>query len=462
MPHTDHRRLRSLRAAAAVALIAACAQPALGAARRAPAHRRSRAPTPASSAARPPRPAAGRSWRSSPTSAAAPRARARSSHRCSCSPPRTARRTSPTGTLTPASDLRVVTGQLDWTQTASGQVLDVAQVVIDPTFDATTLDDDAALLVLASPTQAPAIALAGPAESSLLAAGTPAQLAGWGYTLCRRDDPADRALPGPRPSCRARPTARSRRRSTASSTTRPRTSARSMTRASRVAACHGDSGGPLVATAAGGTPVEIGITSHGDPNCNPSYPSVFTRADAVSGLGRAVDRRRRRRRRARPPAAAAATSPTTHAHRRRPPASAAPRRGTRAAPDDGGAPRAPGAFDGSTAPARRAARADARRRPPQRDHDRLHAALRAPHAPAPARDVERRGGGHLRARAPGSFSDAFTDQRGWRYTLPGSFSSPTRVAGTLSVRTRNGACTAHAVRWTARPPSAVRHPSSRR
>jgi len=50
-----------------------------------------------------------------------------------------------------------------------------------------------------------------------------------------------------------------------------------------VSACHGDSGGPLVASTAQGETVEIGITSHGDPNCNAAYPSVFTRADAVSG-----------------------------------------------------------------------------------------------------------------------------------------------------------------------------------
>jgi hypothetical protein len=49
-----------------------------------------------------------------------------------------------------------------------------------------------------------------------------------------------------------------------------------------------------------------------------------------------------------------------------------------------------------------------------------------------------------------SFSAAFTDRRGWRYSIHGRFSSATRVAGTLSITSRNRACTAHAIRWSAR------------
>jgi hypothetical protein len=50
-------------------------------------------------------------------------------------------------------------------------------------------DHGLALLVLASPTTAPLIALAGPDESSLLAAGAPAQLAGWGYSCVGETTP---------------------------------------------------------------------------------------------------------------------------------------------------------------------------------------------------------------------------------------------------------------------------------
>ena len=186
------------------------------------------------------------------------------------------------GAATAPAAFRVVTGSLDWTNRASGQVLGVSRVAIDPTFDATTLDDDAALLVLATPTSAPAIELASPTENSLTQAGTPAQLAGWGYTYvgeptpptvlyqgstvvqsavhCAEQETLDGVLYDPAENLCAADTP-----------------------SFAVSACHGDSGGPLVATAAGGEEIEIGITSHGDPNCNPDYPSVFTRADAVSG-----------------------------------------------------------------------------------------------------------------------------------------------------------------------------------
>ncbi len=334
----------------------------------------------------------------------------------------------------------------------SGQVLSVSQVLIDPTFDATTLDDDAALLVLASPTQAPAIALAGPSESSLLSAGTPAAIAGWGYTYgsettpptslywgstvvqstayCTQQESLDGVLYDPAENVCASDVPRF-----------------------AVATCHGDSGGPLVASAADGAPVEIGITSHGDPTCSTAYPSVFTRADAVSGwVARQVSLTPAP---SDPPAAPAdpgATAATT-AVTSPPPSPPAPVRGrvpAAGATAPAAGPPAAGTFAGATA--QRGGRVSLTVLGAQISAIGISFALRCGHRHARAhlREVSSTKVRVTPADRAWAFSDSFTDQRGWRYAIRGSFSSPTRAAGTLTVSTHNGACSARGVRWSAR------------
>jgi Trypsin len=184
-------------------------------------------------------------------------------------------------TAYPPSAFRVVTGSLDWTQTATRQVLAVASVDVDPAFSPSSLGEDAALLVLSSPTQSPALTLATAGDAQLFAAGTPVTTAGWGYTYVGESTP---------------PTALYWGASTVQSQVLcendefldgvPFDSSDAIcaldTPSMAIATCHGDSGGPLVAIDSTGEPVEIGVTSRGDPSCNPDYPSVFTRADTIS------------------------------------------------------------------------------------------------------------------------------------------------------------------------------------
>jgi hypothetical protein len=83
-----------------------------------------------------------------------------------------------TGTHDPASGFAVVTGALDWADTATGQVSGVSQTAVYPSFDPNTLHGDAAVLELSTPTTAPAIPLA--TTSSFLVPGARDAMAGWG------------------------------------------------------------------------------------------------------------------------------------------------------------------------------------------------------------------------------------------------------------------------------------------
>jgi secreted trypsin-like serine protease len=185
-----------------------------------------------------------------------------------------------TGVPYQPSDYRVVTSALDWTDAATRQVSSVSRVIVEPAFNPGTLDADATLLVLSTPTTAPAIPLASyPEDSYLLNPGTGAEIAGWGATASQ---PLTAQLQW------------------------GQTVVQSLAPCAQQAAllggpfdagyelcaidaptftdstCNGDSGGPLLAQRYGGTWVEIGITSWGATTCSTAEPDFFTRADAVS------------------------------------------------------------------------------------------------------------------------------------------------------------------------------------
>ena len=100
--------------------------------------------------------------------------------------------TLPAGVLDNASGFAIVTGSLDRTDTATRQVSAVTKVITHAASSYTTTSlsgatglnviGDAALLVLATPTTAPAITLASGSNLSLLDAGTGGEIAGWGLT----------------------------------------------------------------------------------------------------------------------------------------------------------------------------------------------------------------------------------------------------------------------------------------
>jgi len=185
-----------------------------------------------------------------------------------------------TGVVDDPANFTVVTGNVDWADSADRQLSEVSQVIVNPGFNPSTLHDDATLLVLSTPTTAPPVQLASdPTDLSLLDTGNAETLVGWGATepgggvveqlqwantivqspsycgeqaadagavfdsdtqLCVQDGPTNSDGP-----------------------------------------CQGDSGGPLLADD-DGTDVEVGITSFGAADCNTEQPGFLTRADAIS------------------------------------------------------------------------------------------------------------------------------------------------------------------------------------
>jgi secreted trypsin-like serine protease len=184
------------------------------------------------------------------------------------------------GTLTPPANYAVATGIANPSQAQPQNVFRVAATHVFPGFDPGILRGDAAILILSSPTSAPAISLAGPADASLYAGGAEVRLAGWGLERPRaRETPenlqATEMLVQTPSSCRQQtrglpypysPTAQ--------------VCLLAPSRAS--GGCFGDSGGPAIGARADGTPVQLGITSTGGPSCSTKLPNVLTRVDYVS------------------------------------------------------------------------------------------------------------------------------------------------------------------------------------
>jgi trypsin len=185
------------------------------------------------------------------------------------------------GGFTAAGKYIVVTGRSNPRDTSSGNALRVSATHVFPRFDPGTGHGDAALLVLATPTPAPAIPLAGAADSALYAGGAGVLLAGWGLTRPNATVPpaslrsTSNVVLDP-PSCRSRTRAFYRPYSVTEQmcTTDPPDR--------RNGGCFGDSGGPVIAQRADGSAVEIGIVSTGGPRCSTKLPNIFTRADLVS------------------------------------------------------------------------------------------------------------------------------------------------------------------------------------
>jgi secreted trypsin-like serine protease len=185
------------------------------------------------------------------------------------------------GGFTPAPDYKVATGRTLPRQDQTGAVMQVSATHVFPGFDPGTTRGDAALLVLASPTSAPAIPLAAAADNALYAGGAPVILAGWGLT-----------------SANAR-SAPNGLRSTANVVLNPIGCEQSIARFyppyspalqmcttdppdKANGGCFGDSGGPAIAHRADGSPVQIGIVSTGGPACSTRLPNIFTRVDRIS------------------------------------------------------------------------------------------------------------------------------------------------------------------------------------
>ena len=293
--------------------------------------------------------------------------------------------------------------------------------------------------MLATPTSAPAIRLATSADANLLAQGTQVAVAGWGdtsstqttpptalhwgasvvqgQTFCANEeyidgvpfDPTDAICALDAPSL-------------------------------AVATCHGDSGGPLVAGDSAGDPVEIGVTSRGDPLCNPDFPSVFTRVDAISAWAQSVIA-------ANPVAAvrAAVATPATPAA----PSSAA----AAGSPSPRAALPAAGAYGATTASARESVSVRVGTPAGARASIRLRFTLACPTRRSHAARLSVTP--HSGPSTAWHFSSSGLLARRWRYRLSGSFHAPATISGSFRVTTLNGRCSTGRVRWSARATRAL-------
>jgi hypothetical protein len=183
-----------------------------------------------------------------------------------------------TGVINEPSGYAVVTGNVEWTS-PTRQVSGVSKVIIYPGYLRGYAVGDAALLVLSTPTTAPAIGLGTwPSDATDLEAGRPAVIAGWGRTfyaeegLLERLRWAETVLQKPA-YCEAN-----------APTFFPSDELCVVNPPEyETGACEGDSGGPLISLNPSGSGViEIGVTSHGYGECLTTRPTVLTRADLIA------------------------------------------------------------------------------------------------------------------------------------------------------------------------------------
>jgi secreted trypsin-like serine protease len=179
------------------------------------------------------------------------------------------------------SGFRVVTGNVDWMLTPR-EVLHVHAVSVAPGFDPYTHTHDAALLVLSTQTTAPAIRLSRPrADASILRAGTPASIVGWGEIRYGQPEPTPELRDAETAVQNAAWCQRNAPPFYASSQLCVIDPPKEAT-----GTCEGDSGGPLIVSAPGEeqaepTAIELGVLSGGYGHCATKRPSVYTRVDAV-------------------------------------------------------------------------------------------------------------------------------------------------------------------------------------
>ena len=180
-----------------------------------------------------------------------------------------------------ADGYAVVTGALDWTSPAA-RTSGVSRVLVDPAYDPSNGQDDAALLVLSTPTTAPALALATASDVGLLAPGSLTTVAGWGETVPGDLDSAPDVLQYATTVVQSGPYCNHDDLGFDPGSELCAVDAPVLGSGT----CFGDSGGPLIANELQdqtGQPTEIGVTSRVTGQCATSRPDIFTRADAISG-----------------------------------------------------------------------------------------------------------------------------------------------------------------------------------
>jgi len=335
------------------------------------------------------------------------------------------------GTLYPASNFTVVTGSVDWGDTAHAQVSAVAQVLPDKTTIQTSANGinvvgDAALLQLGTSTTAPAVALYDASNATLIAPGTLATIAGWGLT-------SSSATAGPETLQEGQTVIQDPNWCYGEQQTQFQTTAQLCTvddPSYATSACNGDSGGPLLVDASG-TWTEVGITSTSD-TCDTQRPDIFTRVDTVRAWVESWIAALP----APPPPQSAGTSTPM-------PAPSSPAGATALATPDHGV------YSGKSA--QRSGRVSVTLKSGGLAALSVRFNLSCPRGwRGPLSAAETIHSLVLkRSKGAWNFSTTFEDQRGWHYAIGGSFSTFGTARGTLAVTTRNGRCASNVIDWRA-------------
>ncbi|HET7588819.1 MAG TPA: serine protease [Solirubrobacterales bacterium] len=184
------------------------------------------------------------------------------------------------GTITPAAAYALSTGVANPRQATADNIFHIVATHVFPGFDPGILHGDAAILVIDRPTSVPPLSLAGSGDAALYAGGAEAQLTGWGLTKANAKEApsnlqATTMLVQSSNSCRKKVKRFYRPYSAEAQVCLLATD-----RAS--GGCFGDSGGPAIGRRPDGSPVQLGVTSTGGPECSTGTPTVLTRVDFIS------------------------------------------------------------------------------------------------------------------------------------------------------------------------------------
>jgi len=182
------------------------------------------------------------------------------------------------GRATAPSTIQVFLGARSLTA-ANGEIINVAQVIVHPSYDPNSSDSDLALLRLSRPSSQPTIGLLQAPNASLASPGTSSLILGWGATDANGNgfpDDLQRAFVPVVSSARC-----NEPRSYGGDVTP------NMLCAGRVQggvdSCYGDSGGPLaVPNTQGNGWLLAGITSWGDGCAEPDKFGVYTRVSNLA------------------------------------------------------------------------------------------------------------------------------------------------------------------------------------
>jgi len=163
----------------------------------------------------------------------------------------------------------VVTGNVDWTS-PEAQVSLVSEVIVYPGFHSQTSDvGDAALLVLSTPTTAPAISLGS------ASAGTRARIAGWGLTSAGAQETPD-TLQWAEVTVQSPEWCEQHENPFDAEA-----EICAIDENGAAGACKGDSGGSLIVESPSAPPVEIGVDDEAVRGCSPSYAGTYASAALI-------------------------------------------------------------------------------------------------------------------------------------------------------------------------------------